>query len=408
MIYLSTATLLDEQTIRIVKSTVPVLEEHGAEITKHFYQLLFRNHPELKNIFNQSNQRKGKQPQALANAVYAAAANIDNLEAILSVVKQIGHKHRSLNIQPEHYPIVGENLLKAMKEVLGDAATDDIIDAWAKAYGVIADVFISIEKEMYEKTKLETGNWIGYRDFHVVNKVQESDVITSFYLKPTDGGILPDYQPGQYITVKVNIPGVPYTCQRHYSLSNKPNSEFLRISVKREDSKDGNPHGVVSTFLHEQVHVGDQLSLSAPAGYFIVDESTKPLVLISGGVGITPLTSMLEYAVEQQPEREIYFIHAAQNESVHGLKDIIHEIASNNKNVHYFIVYEQTKHPQLCDKVGYIDLPWLQSILPTNDASFFFCGPEGFMRAINKSLLKWNVQPDNIHYEFFGPQGTLD
>src|SRR5690554_1065295 len=135
---MSTTSMLDKKTIETVKSTVPVLEEHGTAITSQFYQLLFRNHPELKNIFNQSNQRQGRQPQALANAVYAAALHIENLEAILPVVKQIGHKHRSLNIRPEHYPIVGENLLKAMKLVLGDAATDDIIDAWAKAYGVIA------------------------------------------------------------------------------------------------------------------------------------------------------------------------------------------------------------------------------------------------------------------------------
>src|SRR5690606_1747606 len=155
-------------------------------------------------------------------------------------------------IQPEHYPIVGENLLKAIKEVLGDAATEEIINAWAKAYEVIADVFISVEKEMYNETMQIAGNWIGYRDFRVMNKVKESEVITSFYLKPEDGGMLPNYQPGQYTTVKVNIPGIPYTCQRHYSLSSKPNSEFLRISVKREDGVGDNPDGIVSTFLHEQ------------------------------------------------------------------------------------------------------------------------------------------------------------
>lgn len=405
---MTTTTLLDEQTIRIVKSTVPVLEAHGKKITKHFYQRLFENHPDLKSIFNQSNQRKGKQPEALANAVYAAAANIDNLEAILPAVKQIGHKHRSLNIQPEHYPIVGENLLKAIKEVLGDAATEEIINAWAKAYEVIADVFISVEKEMYNETMQIAGNWIGYRDFRVMNKVKESEVITSFYLKPEDGGMLPNYQPGQYTTVKVNIPGIPYTCQRHYSLSSKPNSEFLRISVKREDGVGDNPDGIVSTFLHEQVQIGDTLSLSAPAGFFVIDNSDKPLVLLSGGVGLTPLASMLEYAVEQQPTREVYFIHAAQNENVHAFDDMVKEISNRHKQVHYFKVYENTEQPELCDKTGYIDLPWLQSILPTNDASFYFCGPEGFMRAIYQSLILWDVQAESIHYEFFGPHGTLE
>ncbi len=184
----SVSEKLDQKTIEIVKSTVPVLEEHGQAITSEFYKLLFTNHPELKNIFNQTNQKRGRQPQALANAVYAAAANIDQLENILPVVIQVGHKHRSLNIQPEHYPIVGENLLKAMKAILGDAATDEILEAWAKAYQVIADVFIDVEKGMYQETAEQKGGWTGYRDFTVYKKEKESDVITSFYLKPMDGG----------------------------------------------------------------------------------------------------------------------------------------------------------------------------------------------------------------------------
>ena len=146
-----TANGLNQETMDIIKATVPVLEEHGTAITSRFYQLMFKDHPELKNIFNQTNQRKGDQPKALANTVYAAAVHIDNLEAILPVVKQIAQKHRALNIKPEHYPIVGKYLLMGIKDVLGDAATDDIIDAWAKAYGVIADVFILLKKKCMMK-----------------------------------------------------------------------------------------------------------------------------------------------------------------------------------------------------------------------------------------------------------------
>ncbi|SES15140.1 nitric oxide dioxygenase [Gracilibacillus ureilyticus] len=400
-------TQLKSKTIEIVKSTVPVLAEHGTAITSRFYQLLFTNHPELKNIFNQTNQRKGKQPQALANAVYAAAANIDKLETILPVVKQIAHKHRSLNIRPEHYPIVGENLLKAMKDVLGDAATDEIITAWAEAYGVIADVFIQVEKDMYQETADKKGGWVGYRDFTVVQKVKESDVITSFYLKPADGEAFPAFEAGQYITVKVEIPGIPYTCQRQYSLSCKPNDQYYRISVKKETSVSNAPDGVVSTYLHEHVEEGGTLSISAPAGDFVLDESNKPLVLISGGVGLTPLTSMLETVVEQQPGREVYYIHAAQNEKMHGLKDSVRIIGENYENVHSYVVYEKPFDETLCDKTGYVDLPWLQTIVPTNDASFYFCGPEPFMKAVNRALKDWEVAEENIHFEFFGPQGAL-
>ena len=164
-----TKTGLDQQTNDIIKATVPVLEEHGTKITKAFYQRMFEAHPELKNIFNQINQRKGEQSKALAGAVYAAAKHIDQLETILPTVKQISQKHKSLSIQPEHYPIVGKYLLNAMKEVLGDA-NEEVISAWERAYDVIASVFIETEKGMYKEMTDTVGGWTGFRNFKVLKR----------------------------------------------------------------------------------------------------------------------------------------------------------------------------------------------------------------------------------------------
>lgn len=141
--------MLDQKTVDIIKSTVPTLKEHGFEITKHFYQTMFTNNPEVKAFFNMDRQESGEQPKALAMTVLAAAQNIDNLESLLPAVQKIGQRHVEVGILPEHYPIVGKNLLIAIKDVLGDAATDEVIDAWGKAYGVIADIFIQVEKEIY-------------------------------------------------------------------------------------------------------------------------------------------------------------------------------------------------------------------------------------------------------------------
>ncbi|WP_053982519.1 globin domain-containing protein [Niameybacter massiliensis] len=141
--------MLDQKTIEIIKSTVPALKAHGLEITTHFYKTMFTNNPEVKSLFSMDKQASGEQPKALAMTVLAAAQNIDNLGALLPVVKKIGQRHVEVGIRPEHYPIVGQNLLIAIKEVLGDAATDEVIDAWGQAYGVIADVFIEVEKEIY-------------------------------------------------------------------------------------------------------------------------------------------------------------------------------------------------------------------------------------------------------------------
>jgi len=405
--------MLSPKTIQVIKSTVPVLEVHGTAITKRFYEMLFTKHPELLNIFNHANQKQGRQQTALANAVYAAALHIENLEAILPVVKQIGHKHRSLGIKAEHYPIVGENLLAAIKDVLGDAATDEIIQAWAEAYGVIADAFISVEAEMYEKACEQPGGWSDFREFVVQRKVAESDVITSFYLVPKDKGLLSAYEPGQYVSVKVNIPGEQNTHIRQYSLSDVSGQPYYRISVKREEAMGDKPAGKVSVYLSEQVGEGDIVLLSAPAGDFTLDrEDNRPVVLLSGGVGLTPMMSMLKTVVESQPERPVTFIHAAQNGNLHAMREVVEELAHKHPQLSYYWCYEkpteQDRDKKAFHKEGYVDLPWLQQVIMQKEASYYFCGPVPFMKAMNHALKEWGIPAEDIHYEFFGPAGSLD
>ncbi|MCR8980034.1 NO-inducible flavohemoprotein [Brevibacillus laterosporus] len=404
--------MLSEKTIQIIKSTVPVLEKHGIDITKRFYQLLFTKHPELLNIFNHANQKQGRQQTALANAVYAAAQYIDKLETIIPVVKQIGHKHRSLGIKAEHYPIVGENLLAAIKDVLGDLATDEILQAWAEAYGVIADAFIGVEAEFYKQAEQQQGGWEGFRAFKVDRKVKESDVITSFYLVPQDGEAIALFEPGQYVSVKVDIPGEENTHIRQYSLSDAPGKPYYRISVKREDSKQDQPAGKVSVYLHEQVEQGDVLLLSAPAGDFVLDQKDdRPVVLISGGVGLTPLVSMLNTLVETNPNRQVTFIHAAQNGQVHAMREHVEELARQHSQLSVHWCYDNPtdldRATKAFHKEGYVDLSTLEQMVPSKDASFYFCGPTPFMKALNQTLKEYQIAEADIHFEFFGPADSL-
>jgi nitric oxide dioxygenase len=405
--------MLSQKNIEIIKSTVPVLEKHGKDITTRFYQLMFSNHPELLNIFNHANQKQGKQQTALANAVYSAAAHIENLEEILDDVKLIAHKHRSLGIKPEQYPIVGENLLAAIKDVLGDAATDEIIDAWKEAYQVIAGAFMSIEKDLYEEAEKQSGGWKYFRNFIVDKKIKESDVITSFYLKPEDGKEIAQFKPGQYISIKVKIPDEKYTQIREYSLSDSPGKDYYRISVKRESGIRNNPPGLVSNYLHDKVHTGDVVEISAPAGIFTLNtESNLPVVLLSGGVGITPLMSMLNTLIDRKSKCEIYFIHAAINSKYHAFREYVEKLAFEHNNIKFLTCYEkpteEDRKNKNYSKEGYIDLNWLQSVLSSNKGDFYFCGPVSFMKAIYGALKLWNVPEENIHYEFFGPSGKLE
>ena len=148
---------------------------------------------------------------------------------------------------------------------------------------------------MYQQAANEAGGWSGYRNFVIDRKLEESSVITSFYLVPQDGGEISAYQPGQYITLRVKPEGEAYYHNRHYSLSSAPGQPYYRITVKREDELEGKPAGVVSTWSHHHAEVGTVLEVTAPAGSFTLDtDSDLPLVLISGGVGLTPMVAMLE------------------------------------------------------------------------------------------------------------------
>lgn len=379
--------MLSQKTIDIVKSTVPVLEKHGVDITKHFYKRMFTNHPELKNVFNQTNQREGRQPQALAASVYAAAANIDNLDAILPVVHLIAHKHRALGILPEHYPIVGENLLAAIKEVLGDAATDEIIDAWKDAYGVIADVFIQVEEELYQQAEAN-GGWRLFKPFKVVKKEQENELITSFYLEPEDGKALPPYQPGQYITVKVKAPGEEYTALRHYTVSQAPKGNIYRISVKRE--AENNPKGVVSNYLHDDVEEGSTIEVSAPAGLFTLQQNENPVLFVAGGIGVTPLYAMLD---SMEAGREVVFIQSVRNEKLAVFQEQIQKKLAE-LNGTYFAKYS--------DEEGHLTKDDLAKFIKEN-TEVYICGPEAFMEALIPAVRELGVPDDRIHFEFFGP-----
>ncbi|SFA70889.1 MULTISPECIES: NO-inducible flavohemoprotein [unclassified Bacillus (in: firmicutes)] len=398
--------MLNQKTIDIIKSTVPVLEIHGEKITSRFYEMMFTNHPELLNIFNHANQKQGRQQKALANTVYAAAKYIDQLEAIVPVVKQIAHKHRSLGIKPEHYPIVGKHLIMAIKDVLGDAATDEILQAWTDAYGVIADVFISVEAEMYDEAANQTGGWEDFKYFIIDKKVTESDVITSFYLKPADGKELPPFQPGQYISIKLEIEGQEYTHIRQYSLSDISGKDYYRISVKKE-AGNNNPDGMVSNYLHNGLKEGERVLVSAPAGDFVLDtEKSTPVVLIGGGVGVTPMISMLNTIVEKQPERKVIFIQAAQNNKMHAFNNHVQEVANIHKNVSAHVFYDVVEAGDGAVQ-GYITAEWIKENALLEEADYYFCGPVPFMRSLHQSLADLGIEQSNIHFEFFGPKDEL-
>lgn len=407
--------MLDQKAIRIVKSTAPILQEHGETLTKHFYKRMFSHNPEVAPLFNNSNQTGGTQQRALAGAIAAYAANIDNLEVLGGAIELIANKHVSLQIKPEHYPIVGENLLASIKEVLGDGATDEVIDAWGKAYGFLADIMIGREKQVYEENATKEGGWEGFRSFKIERKVQESSVITSFYLKPEDGGKVPSYLAGQYITVRTSTPEGG-TTMRNYSLSDKPGNDYFRISVKKEAGFQADiPDGYVSNKLHQEYEVGDTLEVAPPCGDFYLnthDQHERPLVLMAAGIGITPILSILQTAIEAMPEREIIVIHGCLNEEVQAFKSTLDSLSEKHSQLSVYYRYSDPVSEGVVREgnasTGFVDAELIESLIPTRHADYYFCGPKPFMVNIYHELLTWGIPASQVHFEFFGPREALE
>ena len=387
------------KTLEIVKATVPVLEEHGTAITTVFYKNMFNQHPELLDIFNETNQKLGRQQTALAMTVLAAAKHLDKLAVLLPQVTQISHKHRALQILPEHYPIVGHHLIGAIKEVLGEAANDDIIDAWTEAYDEIADVFIQLEKTMYEQEM-----WEGFAPFTITEKVEAATDIAAFTVVPVNDDIdlsKLSLSAGQYITVKTDPEDSDHLALRHYSLYSATSDKGIQFAVRRDNRNEH--YGLVSNHLHDHLDVGDTILLSAPAGDFelnqdLIQQNDIPLVLVSAGVGVTPILSMLEAQVTANPKRPIVWVYACQNKEHHAFDSKVNELLAAADNVEKHIFYFEAG--QILDEAWLANLP--------KPADIYVCGSMMFMESIIDGLMALDHGVDSVHYEPFGPKMSLE
>lgn len=397
--------MLDSRTIQVIKSTIPLLESAGPALTTHFYQRMFKHNPELKDVFNLAHQHSGGQPAALFNAIAAYAHHIDNLAALGAAVERIAQKHTGFLIKPEQYAIVGGHLLATLQELGGDAVTEEVLTAWEQAYGFLANIFIAREQQIYQSQAEQAGGWLGERRFTISAKTVESSVITSLVLTPADGKAVKDFIPGQYLSVKLKHPDLAHEEIRQYSLSDAPNGTHYRISVKREEG------GQVSNLLHDVLQVGDEIAVIPPAGDFTLQVSeATPVVLISAGVGQTPMQSMLNQLLKQKHPSNITWLHACEHGAVHGFKTAVQTQCQQHANLTSYVWY---RTPNTSDKLGEdYDFEGQMSLKAIADslapsAHYYFCGPIGFMSAIKQQLLELGVTADKMHYEMFGPHAEL-
>jgi nitric oxide dioxygenase len=400
----------------IVKSTAPLLKEHGETITTLFYRNMISAHPELNNVFNRTSQATGAQPRALAHAVFAYAAHIDDLSALSSAVARMADKHVSLGIQPEQYPIVGKHLIDAVATVLGDAVTPEVAEAWTNAYNMLANILINAEKGLYSSFK----GWDGWRKFKIEKKIPESSEITSFYLVPSDGKPLPSYKPGQYVSLRIWVKELGTFQPRQYSLSEDPvktDGKYYRIGVKKEPGEAAGMPGLISNRLHEDFNVGDEVEITHPCGLFFLDDKApenSPLVLISAGVGITPMISILNHVTSSSSTRPISWIHGARHPSTQAFSSHVKGIVAKHPNVTSTVFRSHSVDKKEVKGVDYdfisrIDLSKIDAekklFLHERNAGYYICGPLDFMHSAEAFLKNAGVDETRIHMEVFNTGG---
>ncbi|MGW7529300.1 globin domain-containing protein [Streptomyces sp. NPDC054783] len=392
--------MLSPESAAVVRATLPAVGGALDDITARFYGTMFAEQPELLDgLFNRGNQASGEQRRALAGSIAAfAQALLANPDARPdALLARIAHKHAALGVTEDQYTIVHKYLFRAIGDVLGEAVTPEVAGAWDEVYWLMAGALIAQEARLYQEAEVDPRN--PWRQWTVVERREETPDVASFLLRPADDGPLPQARAGQYVSVRVLMPdGIHQT--RQYSLSNAPGDRLRRITVKRVASVADAPEGEVSNQLHRTAHVGDELTLSAPFGDVVLDDADTPLVLVSAGIGCTPMAGMLEHLAATSSARTVWVLHADRTPADHALRAETRRLVEQLPNARADFWYEEDAAEEPGSRTGLMDLDGLD--LPT-DADVYLCGSLPFMRAVRTQLLQAGIPARSIRYEVFGP-----
>jgi nitric oxide dioxygenase len=386
----------------VVEATLPVVGAQIGEITQRFYRHLFAEHPDLLDgTFNRGNQARGEQQQALAGSVAAFAGALVKApgQAPQNLLSRIAHKHASLGIRPEQYQVVHDHLFWAIVDVLGDAVTAEVAAAWDEVYWLMANALINQERGLYSARGVRPETV--WRSWQVERKIRETPSVVTFVVKRIDDRLVKTSLPGQYVTVRVPMPdGVRQP--RQYSLTRADDGEHRQFTVKRVHGG-GQPDGEVSTLLHDTVDIGDTITMSVPYGEVVLDDSGRPVVFASAGIGIAPMAGMLSHLAKAESGLSITVLHADADEASFALRrQVVSDVlALRHASIHlWYEAGTQSYEPVDGCRAGLMDLGQID--LP-DDAGYVLCGPVPFMQAVRSALIDRGVPPRDIQYEVFGP-----
>ncbi|WP_432562831.1 globin domain-containing protein [Kineococcus sp. SYSU DK003] len=398
--------MLSEKSRPVVEATLPVVAENIGQIARCFYRRLFDAHPELLDgTFNRGNQAQGSQQLALAGSValFASALLRDPEQLPERLLTRIAHKHASLGVRPRQYDVVHEHLFAAIAEVLGEAVTAEVAAAWDEVYWLMAYALVNIERGLYSARA--TSPDTVWRTWRVAQRRDETGDVVTFVVERTDDRLVRSSLPGQYVTVQVPMPdGVLQP--RQYSLTRADDGRHRQFSVKRVRAVGGKPAGEVSNVLCDTVQVGHELTLSVPFGDVVLDDSRRPVVFVSAGIGITPFAGMLSHLAAAASELPVLLLHADVAVETFALREqVLGDVSAlPGARAHVWLERDGGDRSVLLpvDGVheGFVDLDAVD--LPAG-AAYYLCGPLPFMKAVRSRLVGDGVPARDVHHEVFGP-----
>ena len=375
---------LSEEHAEIIKATLPPVGENIETITKTFYNKMFTAHPELiANTFNRGNQKQGAQQKALAASVATFATQLvdPNAPDPVRMLDRIAHKHVSLGIRKDQYQIVHDNLMAAIAEVLGDAVTPEVAEAWDAVYWLMADVLIKHEAKLYESDGVTDGDV--FRRAEVTAKEQLTDSVYAYTLS----GDFTAPRPGQYTSVGVTLDDGARQL-RQYSIIEGDEHSY-RIAVETD--------GEVSTFLRDHVAIGDTVDATLAAGDLVLQDSDNPVVLISSGIGSTPMVGILGHLSRTHSDRKVTYLHADNSEdswSQQAETRALAEALADANVTATFRSQDQRINVAEADLAG---------------ADVYLCGGANFLQGIRDDIaaLPADKAPANVYFELFSPNDWL-
>jgi nitric oxide dioxygenase len=394
--------MLSDTSKPVIEATLPVVGDNIRTIAHRFYQHMFGEHPDLLDgLFNRGNQAQGTQQQALAGsvAIFASALVTHPDRLPYQLLSRIAHKHASLGLRPEQYQVVHDNLMWAIGDVLGDAVTPEVAAAWSEVYWLMAFALTNTERGLYSARGVRPE--VVWRQWEVEEIVRETDDVLTFRIMRTDDRPVRTSLPGQYVTIQMVMPDGTRQ-PRQYSLTRADDGEHRQFTVKRVHDG-GRPDGEVSNLLHSSVGVGDVLTLSLPFGDVVLDDSGRPLVFASAGIGITPMAGMLSHLVAAGSHVDVTVLHADLNESSFALRRQVLADVRALPNATMYVWYEHGANGSLPVDGRFAGMMDVSRVDLPIDATYTICGPLPFMQAIRSALLDREVAARDIQYEVFGP-----